>query len=115
MMLWMLRRVSAISRATGVPRIGKNRIRGSGGGSTLMYLLRSLSFSLVVAARRVCQDGWALGGRIDIEGLRVRVVERGGREMTKPPGLSAGCSGVLVRVVRVRVELWTAGGARDPK
>jgi len=80
MMSWMLRRVSAISRSTGVPRIGKNRIRCSGGGSTVMSLMRSSSVSLVLSAGRVCQDAWALGGRIDIEGLRVRVVEKVGRK-----------------------------------
>src|SRR6187401_412773 len=43
----MLRRVSVISDSTAVPLIGKNRIRCSGGGSTVMSLMRSSSVWLV--------------------------------------------------------------------
>src|SRR4051794_6539955 len=49
MMLWMLRRVSVMSVSTAVPRIGKKRIRCSGGGSTVMSLMRSSSVSLVLS------------------------------------------------------------------
>jgi hypothetical protein len=47
MMSWMARRVPLISDSTGVPRIGKKRIRCSGGGSTVMSLMRSSSVRLV--------------------------------------------------------------------
>ena len=47
MMFWMLLRVLATSCSTGVPLIGKKRIRCSGGGNTVMALMRSSSVRLV--------------------------------------------------------------------
>src|SRR5262245_28229218 len=49
MMFWMVLRVSVISVSTGVARIGKKRIRCSGGGSTVMSLMRSSSVWLVLS------------------------------------------------------------------
>ena len=49
MMLWMFLRVPVISVSTAVPRIGKKRIRCSGGGSTVMSLMRSSSVWLVLS------------------------------------------------------------------
>jgi hypothetical protein len=47
MMLWMPWRVLLISVSTAVPRMGKKRMRCSGGGSTVMSLMRSSSVWLV--------------------------------------------------------------------
>ena len=44
-----LRRVPAISFSTGVPWIGKKRIRFSGGGSGTMFSMRSSSVSEVLS------------------------------------------------------------------
>ncbi len=56
MMSWMWWRVALIRRSTGVPLIGKKRIRWSGGGNTLMALMRSSSVwlvrSLIALSRR---------------------------------------------------------------
>jgi hypothetical protein len=49
MMFWIFLRVSVISRSTGVPRMGKKRIRCSGGGSTVMSLMRWSSVWLVLS------------------------------------------------------------------
>jgi hypothetical protein len=43
----MLSRVCVTSASTAVPRIGKKRIKCSGGGSTVMSLMRSSSVWLV--------------------------------------------------------------------
>ena len=52
MMLWMFLRVWVISDSTGVPPIGKKRIRCSGGGNTVMSLIRSSSVWLVFSTLR---------------------------------------------------------------
>src|SRR6187402_1027449 len=49
MMSRMARRVRVISASTGVPWIGKKRIRCSGGGSTVMSLMRWSSVWLVLS------------------------------------------------------------------
>ena len=63
MMLWIALRVPVISDSTGVPLIGKKRIRCSGGGSTVMSLMRASSVWLVLSTWRWTQaslDGLAL-------------------------------------------------------
>src|SRR6218665_2687150 len=52
MIWWMFLRVWVISVSTGVPRIGKKRIRCSGGGNTVMSLIRSSSVWLVFSTLR---------------------------------------------------------------
>src|SRR6218665_2109414 len=52
MIWWMFLRVWVISVSTGVPRIGKKRIRCSGGGTTVMSLIRSSSVWLVFSTLR---------------------------------------------------------------
>ena len=52
MMLWMRLRVSVISASTGVPWMGKKRIKCSGGGNTVMFWMRSSSVWLVRSAGR---------------------------------------------------------------
>ena len=52
MMLWMFLRVWLMSPSTGVLLMGKKRIRCSGGGSTVMSLIRSSSVWLVFSTLR---------------------------------------------------------------
>src|SRR5438105_4345814 len=83
MMLWIARRVSLISRSAAVPRIGKKRIRCSGGGSTVMSLMRWSSVSLVLSAGCACQSSdcaAVLGGFI----VGLLFSNRMGKK--KPPG-----------------------------
>jgi hypothetical protein len=62
MMFWMFLRVSVMSRSTGVPRIGKKRIRCSGGGRTVMSLMRWSSVWLVLSTGCGCQASAAVVG-----------------------------------------------------
>jgi len=52
MMSWMLRRVRVIRFSTLVPRMGKKRIKCSGGGNTVISLMRSSSVRLVFSTLR---------------------------------------------------------------
>jgi len=63
MMRWMRRRVSAIRVSTGVARIGKKRIRCSGGGSTVISWMRWSSVALVVGVP-YCQVSFLLLGGV---------------------------------------------------
>ena len=87
----MRRRVSPTSVSTGVPAIGKKRIRCSGGGSGVMSRMRWSSVSLVrsLSARRL-----SAAGLVDL-GLMTafRWVRRAGNK--KPPGLPAVVWGAL--------------------
>src|SRR5512133_1737240 len=83
MMLWMFLRVCVISASTGVPRIGKNRIRCSGGGSTVISLMRSSSVWLVLSTGFAYQVSLAVVGLAFIRALSVPMDS--GKK--KPPGV----------------------------
>ena len=59
-MRWMFLRVCDTSPSTAVPQIGKKRIRCSGGGNTVMSLIRSSSVLLVFSTLRY-QESLAWG------------------------------------------------------
>ena len=61
MMLRMAWRVPVIKDSTGVPWMGKKRIKCSGGGSTVMSLMRSSSVWLVLSSGRAYQGSLAWG------------------------------------------------------
>ncbi|MCY1370429.1 hypothetical protein D9M69_575190 [compost metagenome] len=112
MMLWMPRRVPVISVSIGVPRIGKKRIRCSGGGSTLMSLMRSSSV-LLVFSTLAYQLSPAGGVFVLMVLFLVGVNEKSsGHKKTaggwKPPAVLGGCSFAL------RARLSSAGN-REPK
>ena len=85
MMLWMLWRVWVISDSTGVALIGKNRIRCSGGGSTVMSLMRSSSVWLVLSTGRAYQLSLVVWmGAFMTDFLGVELKNR--MHKKKPPG-----------------------------
>ncbi len=95
MMLWMVLRVCVISVSTGVLRMGKKRIKCSGGGNTLMSWMRSSSVWLVLST--VAYQASLLGT------LDLLVIGRSSKKsgIKKPPGLQAGgCFENLVRFTR---------------
>ena len=61
-------RVWLMSVSTGVPPMGKKRMRCSGGGSTVMSLMRWSSVWLVLSAGRACQASLAAVVLAFIEG-----------------------------------------------
>ena len=76
MMFWMRLRVEETRASTGVPLIGKKRIKCSGGGSTVMSLIRSSSVMLVRSALAVIAD------------FLLQVVQKN-EGIKKPPGRPA--------------------------
>src|SRR3990167_2145880 len=97
MMLWMLLRVWVISVSTGVPRIGKKRIRCSGGGNTVMSLMRSSSVWLVFSTlwyqASLAERAFAVMGCFLGEGLKKRAGKTKNRRALQRRRLGGKCSG----------------------
>src|SRR4051812_45765666 len=100
MMFWMALRVRLMSPSTGVPRMGKKRIRCSGGGSTVMSLMRSSSVWLVLSTGFACQASVAAAAFGVMAGLlggggiaRAKKNRRGYRRLLE--GLFAFLAGTL--------------------
>ncbi len=107
MMFWILRRVRVISSSTGVPLMGKKRIRCSGGGNTVMALMRASSVwlvrSLIAWLRR--WSCWLRGSCMsDCQGdvcwvmVVVRIVKNGLARKQKTAGIAGGFGRIRVSV-----------------
>src|SRR5574337_1876469 len=104
-------RVSRIRVSAGVPRMGKKRIRCSGGGSTAMSLMRSSSVWLVRSGE-FCQDEGASVWALAFMTFSLRGREQDGAK--KPPGSSRRrfLGGSAARRLRL---LLSSAGDREPK
>src|ERR1700740_2646071 len=112
MMLWIARRVPGVSDLTGVPRIGKKRIRCSGGGNTVMSLMRSSSVRLVFSTF-ACQVSLGGAAFVLIAVLFGCLEFREGKK--KPPGFwHRRFWEVLLVCLLLRARLSSAGN-REPK
>jgi hypothetical protein len=122
MMLWMLLRVLLISVSTAVPRIGKKRMRCSGGGSTVMSLMRSSSVWLVfstvayqLSLAEVALAFIAVFPFLDIGNSGSFKHSANNRDAQKKTAGGPAVFGDSVRFIGSRHDLSTAGSAGEPK